>query len=192
MRPLAEDLEDQPGAVEHLGVPGALQIALLHRAQLAVDDDQVDLLVADLVVAGVLHGHDRRLLLHPEGEGDAVGHVLGVHLDVVELTELEEGGDVVAHQVAGVRFAHPGEALGDDRLTVDPVVADHLDGDHPLALGGVGVGVADRRGEDDAADEEGDGVLHAGDGLRNTGAPGRAVPRGAMGGRGGEQNARGL
>ena len=35
----AEDFQDQPGAVEHLGVPGLLQIALLHRRERAVDHD---------------------------------------------------------------------------------------------------------------------------------------------------------
>src|SRR5262245_23648040 len=34
----AENLEDQPGAVEHLGVPGFLQIALLDRRERAVRD----------------------------------------------------------------------------------------------------------------------------------------------------------
>ena len=40
---LAENLENQPGAVEHLGVQFLLEIALLHRRQRVVDDDQLRL-----------------------------------------------------------------------------------------------------------------------------------------------------
>ena len=39
LRALAEDLQDQRCAVEHLHVPGALEIALLHGRKLRVDDD---------------------------------------------------------------------------------------------------------------------------------------------------------
>ncbi len=43
-----EDLQDQPGAVDHLDLAGALQVALLHGAERIVDHDDVDLLtIAD-------------------------------------------------------------------------------------------------------------------------------------------------
>ena len=46
-RPLTKNLEDQPGAVDHFCFPGALQIALLARAEGAVHDHQADLLLLD-------------------------------------------------------------------------------------------------------------------------------------------------
>jgi hypothetical protein len=38
---IGENLQDEAGAVQHLGLPGLLQVALLHRADLAVDHHQL-------------------------------------------------------------------------------------------------------------------------------------------------------
>src|SRR5216684_1052463 len=43
----AEDFQNQPGAVEYLGVPGLLKIALLDRRQRAIHHHQFDLLPGD-------------------------------------------------------------------------------------------------------------------------------------------------
>ena len=56
-RALAENFEDQPGAVEHLDVPRRLEIALLHRRQRMIDDDE----------PGILGAHQPRQLLDLAG-----------------------------------------------------------------------------------------------------------------------------
>ncbi len=56
-RALAENFEDQPGAVEHLDVPRRLEIALLHRRERMIDDDET----------GILGAHQPRQLLDLAG-----------------------------------------------------------------------------------------------------------------------------
>ena len=46
-RPRAEDLENESGAVENLGAPRGLQIALLHRGERVIDDHELRTLGAD-------------------------------------------------------------------------------------------------------------------------------------------------
>ena len=43
----AEDFQDQSGAVEHLGVPGLLEIALLDRRQRAIHHHEFDIVALD-------------------------------------------------------------------------------------------------------------------------------------------------
>jgi hypothetical protein len=45
--PLAENLKDQARPVDDLGLPAPFEIALLHRAQRSVDDDEPDVIFAD-------------------------------------------------------------------------------------------------------------------------------------------------
>src|SRR5260370_23886501 len=65
MGALPENFQDQPGAVEHLGVPGLLEVALLHRRDGAIHDDEIDLEglgdpgdLVDLALAQVGRGPD--------------------------------------------------------------------------------------------------------------------------------------
>ena len=43
----AEDFQDQPGAIENLGAPGLLEVALLNRRQGAIHHHQFDLVPGD-------------------------------------------------------------------------------------------------------------------------------------------------
>src|SRR5690606_37377924 len=50
--PFAEDLENEPRAVDHLAVPGAFEIALLDRRERRIDDDKTDLLGGNQLAKG--------------------------------------------------------------------------------------------------------------------------------------------
>jgi hypothetical protein len=63
----AEDLQDQPGAVEHLGIPGFLEIALLHRRDRAIHHHDAGFLAfhqagdfLDFALADISRGRDGR------------------------------------------------------------------------------------------------------------------------------------
>src|SRR5690606_25122094 len=43
----AEDLEDQPGTVDHFGAPGALEIPLLHWRKRRIDDNEARFVLLD-------------------------------------------------------------------------------------------------------------------------------------------------
>src|SRR5262249_13552173 len=75
-RPRAENLEDEPGAVDHRALPGALEVALLHRAHRRVDHGDGGLLALDqllqpLDLTGTEQRRGSRLVeLHHLAAGD--------------------------------------------------------------------------------------------------------------------------
>ena len=86
-RPLAENLEDQPGAVDHLGADLVLQVLLLDRRQRRVDDQQLRVLLLrelgnllDLALAEQGRGPDRAHAERPRRDHvdpDRLGKALG-------------------------------------------------------------------------------------------------------------------
>ncbi len=88
----AEDFENEPRAVEHLDVPGALQITLLHRADGMVDDNEAGAEIRDVRLqlfdlAGpeqrrwlrLWHRHDRAvgdLEIDSLGKADSFGETI--------------------------------------------------------------------------------------------------------------------
>ena len=75
-RPEGEDIEDEHGAVDYANVGHALYVAYLHRRELEVEDDQVDILggavIAYLIQLARAHagcGVEPRQLLRYRGDG---------------------------------------------------------------------------------------------------------------------------
>jgi hypothetical protein len=120
----AEDFQDQPGAVEHLGVPGFLEIALLNRRQRAIHHHQLD------VVPGDEAGDLLDLALAEIGRGP----------DLADRCDQRVGD----HKVDGARqangFLEPGLGAAHDvmarlRLGLAPAHAQiRADDDHPPDL----------------------------------------------------------
>ena len=86
LRPLAEDLQDQGRAVEHLGAPGFFEVALLHRGERMVDDDQLRL-------AGACDGGD---VVHQSGAEERRGARIA-HRHHARVDDVERDGVGEAH-----------------------------------------------------------------------------------------------
>ncbi len=75
----AEDLQDETGAVDDLGIQRLLEIALLHGRQPVVDNDQPD----PLLLHRLLHALDHALADQRGGRDTAQRHGLGqAHIEV--------------------------------------------------------------------------------------------------------------
>jgi hypothetical protein len=74
---LAEDVEDEAGAIDHLAAPGPLEVALLHRAQRRVDDCQPDAAGGDRLAdrGGLPFAKQRRRPRRAERHDRGMDHV---------------------------------------------------------------------------------------------------------------------
>ena len=85
-RARSENFQNESGPVEHLDVPGALQIALLARPERAIDDDEFDAKFGKLALQflDLAFAHQRRRARprdrhdnrtdHIEGDGSGEAH----------------------------------------------------------------------------------------------------------------------
>ena len=98
----AEDFQDQPGAVEHLGAPGLFEIALLHRRERAIHHHDAGLVAFD--EAGDLLD----LALADEGRGPDVAERDDAGRDDVEIDGAREPDRLVElrlRRARGLRVA---------------------------------------------------------------------------------------
>ena len=86
--PRREDFEDERGAVNHLAVPRAFEIALLDRGERPIHDDQSELVC----------GHDVRHRLHAPG-AEQGGRPRPLHGHDVGLHDIEVDGVGEAHRL---------------------------------------------------------------------------------------------
>ncbi len=117
----AEDFEDQPGAVEHLGVPGLLEIALLDRRQRAIHHHQFDVVpgdqagdLLDLALAEIGRGpdladrRDQRFGDHEVDGAREAGGLLQPRLRAAHDMRLRlRFGITAAHSQVGTDDDHP-------------------------------------------------------------------------------------
>ena len=117
----AEDLEDQPGAVEHLGLQFLLQVALLHGGERVVDDDHLR--------AGLGHrlGQLRNLAGAEQRRGARLGHGRDLGAADVEVDGAREPDSLLQPRLVGAAGA---------RLPALEAQRQAWDDDHGRAGGG--------------------------------------------------------
>ncbi len=125
----AEDFEDQPGAIENLGAPGLLEIALLDRRQRTIHHHQFDVVAGDeaddlldLALAEIGRGPDltdRRNHRIRDGQIDGARQTDGFlepRLRIAQDVGIAE--DMLIRLRLGIAAAHPQIRADDDHPPV--------------------------------------------------------------------------